>query len=239
MTTTPPPPHTLQARYDAMWMNAYPAVRAGDVDCDARLAAGLDAHPDPRRGLTLIARPGPALAARFGAVLDRLGAIDGRQYRHPKADLHLTVLSLFTVGDGYAPALARLDDYRAAVRAAVAGIAAFDIDFRGVTLSRGAVLAQGFPEGPMLELLRERLRAALRERGLDATLDGRYRLVTAHVTLLRFAAPLAESARFGRALEGMRGEALGMLRVEEVQLVENDWYMTGASVRRIETLRLD
>ena len=58
-------PADLQAHDDAMWERAHGAIAAGDIDCDQRLAAG----PDARRGLTLIARPGAALAARFDAPL--------------------------------------------------------------------------------------------------------------------------------------------------------------------------
>jgi 2'-5' RNA ligase len=228
------PAPDLQAHYAAMWERAFADVAAGAVECDLRLAAGVD----PRRGLTVIARPGPALAARCSALIERLAAIEPGQYRHPAPDLHLTVLSLFTVGDDYAPALARLDDYRAAVRAAVAGIDSFDVTFRGITLSRGAVLACGFPQDGMLEMLRERLRAALAERGLDGSLDQRYRLVTAHATLLRFVRPLADPARFAATLAALREEALGTMRVDAVELVVNDWTMSATALERIERLRL-
>jgi 2'-5' RNA ligase len=225
---------SLQNHYGAMWDRAFAAIAAGDIECDHRLAAG----PDPRRGLTVIARPGPALAARFDALLDRLAAVAPGQYRHPAADMHLTVLSLFTVSDDPSFAMARLDDYRAAVRAAIHGIAAFEIAFRGITLSRGAVMACGFPRDGMLETLRERLRAQLRERGLDGTLDGRYRLVTAHSTLMRFAGPLQDPLRFARELEAWGEEPLGQMRVQEVELVVNDWYMSHQSLRLLETFPL-
>lgn len=230
----PGPRTRLQAHYDAMWERAFAAVAAGDIDCDARLAAG----PDPRRGVTVVARPGAALAARFDALLDRLGALEPGQYRHPAPDMHLTVLSLFTVGADYAPALARLDDYRAAVREAVRGSVPFAIEFRGITLSRGALLACGFPQDDALETLRERLRAGLRARSLDGTLDQRYRLVTAHATLLRFVRPLQAPARFARELEALRAAPLGTMAVDRVQLVVNDWYMSSGSLRVVDTLAL-
>lgn len=225
----------LQAHYDAMWARAWPAVAAGDVDCDLRLAAG----PDPRRGMTVIARPDAALAARFDALLDRLLEAAPGQYRHPRADMHMTVLSLFTVTENYAPQLARLDDWRAAVRAALAGVAPFAVDFRGITISRGAVLAQGFPRDGTLETLRERLRTELRARGLDGALDQRYRLVTAHSTLLRFVAPPADPARLAAALLAERDVDLGTLRVGALELVVNDWYMSSGVLRRVDMLALD
>jgi 2'-5' RNA ligase len=224
----------LHAHYDAMWDRAWPAVANGDVDCDTHLAGGLD----PRRGLTLIARPGAALAARFEALQDRLIDADPCQYRQPRADLHVTILSLFTVTADYAPHLARRADYAAAVRTALAGLPVFDIDVDGITISRGAVLARGFPRDGTLELLRARLRDTLRARGLDGMLDQRYRLVTAHATLLRFVAPLAEPDRFTVALAGVRDMPLGTMRVESLQLVVNDWYMSNAAVEPVETFTL-
>lgn len=223
-----------------MWAAAWPAIAAGDVDCDPQLARldGGAAPVDERRGLTLVARPGPALAARIDDLLDRLEACAPGQYRQPRADLHMTLLSLFTVSADYAPQLARLDDYRAAARAALEGVAPFEVDFRGVTVSRGAVLAQGFPRDAVLATLRERLRAALRERGLDGSVDGRYRLVTAHASLLRFARPLARPADFAAALADMRTLALGTLRVDALELVVNDWYMTQASVEVVQRFAL-
>ena len=224
----------LRAHYDAMWDRAWPDVSRGDVDCDRHLAGGLD----PRRGLTLVARPGPALAARFGATQDALLAADPHQYRQPVSDLHMTVLSLFTVTADYAPHLARRADYAAAARAAAADLPAFDIDFEGITISRGAVLAKGFPRDGTLERLRARLRDALRARGLDGTLDQRYRLVTAHATLLRFIAPPADPARLAAALADVRAMPLGTMRVERLQLVVNDWYMSSAAVEPVETFTL-
>ena len=224
----------LHTHYDAMWDRAWPAVAGGDVDCDTHLAGGRDA----RRGLTLIARPGAALADRFGALQARLADADPRQYRQPRADLHVTILSLFTVTADYAPHLARRADYAAAVRTAVAGLPAFDIDFDGITISRGAVLARGFPRDGTLERLRARLRDALRARGLDGSLDQRYRLVTAHATLLRFTAPPQDPARLAAALAEVRAMPLGTMHVESLQLVVNDWYMSSAAVEAIESFTL-
>jgi 2'-5' RNA ligase len=224
----------LRAHYDAMWDRAWPHVAAGDVDCDTHLAGGLD----PRRGMTLIARPNPALADRFASVQDRLAGACPQQYRQPRADLHVTVLSLFTVSEDYLPHLARRADYAAAVFDAVDGLSAFEIDFDGITISRGAVLARGFPRDGTLELLRTRLRDALRARGLDGMLDQRYRLVTAHSTLLRFMAPPADPARFAAALAELRDMPLGTLQVESLQLVVNDWYMSSAAVESIESVIL-
>ena len=97
------------------------------------------------------------------------------------------------------------------------------------------MLATGFPRDATLERLRARLRDALRARGLDGMLDQRYRLVTAHSTLLRFVAPPADPARLAAALAVVRAEPLGTLHVDSLQLVVNDWFMSSAAVDLIET----
>jgi len=224
----------LQIHYDTMWDRAFGAIAYGDLDYDTHLTAGRDL----RRGLTLIARPSQALRARFDAVLDRLAGSEPQQYRYPTSDMHMTILSLFTVTENPAPQLLRLADYRAAVSAALEGIEAVEIDFAGITLSRSAVLARGYPRRPALETLRERLRIQLRDRGLHASLDQRYRLITAHATLFRFVAPLQDAKGFAALLASVRDEPLGSMRVNEVELVINDWYMSSNSVERVTIIPL-
>lgn len=224
----------LQIHYNTMWDRAFGAVACGDLDYDTHLTVGRDL----RRGLTLIARPSQALRARFDTVLDRLAGSEPQQYRYPASDMHMTILSLFTVTENPDSQLLRLADYHAAVSAALEGIEPFEIDFAGITLSRGAVLAQGFPSGPALETLRERLRVQLRNRGLHASLDQRYRLITAHATLFRFIAPLQGAQDFAALLTSMRNKPLGTMCVDEVELVINDWYMSSNSVERVETIPL-
>jgi len=224
----------LQIHYDAMWDSAIGAVANGDIDCDTYLTAGRDV----RRGLTLIARPDQTLRARLESLVDRLASSEPHQYRYPVADMHVTILSLFTVTDNPAPQLHHLNEYCASVRAALAGIEAFEIDFNGITMSRSAVIAQGFPRGPALETLRDRLRAELCDRGLAASLDQRYRLVTAHTTLFRFVASLQEALLFTALLESLRDEPLGCMHVNQLELVINDWYMSSNSVERVALMPL-
>jgi 2'-5' RNA ligase len=213
--------HPLAERYDGIWDAAAPEVRAGRVSLDDW---ALRKHEDARRGVTLLARPAPSVAERLAGLVDELRAIEPSQYYHPRADLHFTMLSLFTATADYAPYLAHVDDYRAAVEEAIDGVPPFAIDVLGVTLSAGAVLAQGFPRDDTLERLRARLRAALAARGLGATLDQRYRLHTAHVTLVRFVRPLRAPAAFVEALAAARERALGASRVAPLELVLGDWF---------------
>lgn len=248
MTRTTPadPPidrSPLTARYDAVWDAAAPDVRAGRAALDLWATRQRE---DARRGVTLLARlaalapagGGPAVADALGALGAELQALEPAQYVQPRADLHLTVLSLFTATPDYAPYLAHLDAYRAAVAEALAGVGPFAVDLTGVTLSPAAVLVQGFPRDDTLERVRARLRAVLAARGLGGALDERYRLETAHATLVRFVAPLGDPARFVGALAAARGRAFGTVVVTALELGVGNWYQAAAYARPVATYPL-
>jgi 2'-5' RNA ligase len=227
--------HPLAERYDDIWSAGAPEVRAGRASLDDW---ALRKHEDARRGVTLLARPAPAVADRLAALVDELRAIETAQYYHPRPDLHFTMLSLFTATADYAPHLAHVDEYRAAVEEAIDGVPPFAIDVRGVTLSTAAVLAQGFPRDDTLERLRERLRAALAARGLGGTLDQRYRLRTAHVTLVRFVRPLRVPATFVDTLAAARDRSFGTSCVAPLELVLGDWFSSKEHERALGAFAL-
>ncbi len=229
-------PHPLRAHYDAMWAEAAPLVGAGGAALDPWLARPAD---DARRGVTLLTRPAPDVAERLAAFLERLRALEPAQRYQPAGELHHTVLSLFTGTPDYAGYLARVPAYREAVAEVAADTPPFAVAVRGVTLSAGAVVAQGFPRGDALATLRERLRAALVARGVGDTLDRRYRLVTAHVTLVRFAAPLEHPARFVEALAAARGAEFGTSTVRRLELVFSDWYHSAAREEVLATYAVE
>lgn len=235
--TDDPDPHrsALAGRYDAFWDASAPAVRAGHVAFDAWVMRKAE---DPRRGVTLLARPAPDVADALAAFCDDLRVLEPEQYYQPRADLHLTVLSLFTATPDYASYLAHVDAYEAAIAEALAGCDPFAVDAVGVTLSSGAVLVQGFPRDRTLGEVRDRLRAALTARGLGEALDGRYRLETAHATLMRFTSPLRDPARFVDALARARGRPFGTSVVADLELTLGDWYQSTERSRLLATYTL-
>jgi len=220
----------LARRYDALWEAAAPEVRAGRVSLDPW---ALRKQDDARRGVTLLARPAPPVATALETFVAELRALEPGQYYHPRPDFHLTVLSLFSATADYAPYLAHLGAYQAAVAEALDGIPPFAVDTLGVTLTPAAVLAQGFPHDDTLARVRERLRSALAARGLADALDQRYRLETAHITLVRFTAPLRAPSRFVDALEAARQRAFGTSLVARMELVLGDWYQSSEHARPI------
>jgi 2'-5' RNA ligase len=217
------PASSLQTWYDALWDEALPKVESGTIALDAYV---LRKELDPRRGLTLLARPEPALAGTVERLLAEFRPVEPAQYYQPRSDLHLTVLSLFAATAEFEPFLAHLHDYQDAVAEAVEGTPSVEVEFRGITLTPSAVLAQGFPRDTALEDLRGRLRLALVARGLAEALDQRYRLTTAHMTLVRFATPLRHARRFVQVLQRSRDVEIGTSRVAQLYLVLGDRYQS-------------
>jgi 2'-5' RNA ligase len=225
----------LQEHYAELWRGAIGEAREGRVTIDPLLASR---DPDQRRCITMLARPSAAIQQAVTGFLEELRAIDPEQYYYDPTELHVTVLSLFTATLEHERYLTRYGEYLAAVHAALAGVPAFWIEFTGVTLTREAVMIQGFPETTVLSDLREALRNELRTRNLTEGLDSRYVLQTAHMTVVRFRAPLRESARFAGVLERYRDHLFGRMQVQELNLVRNDWYMSRAAVEVLERYQI-
>jgi 2'-5' RNA ligase len=227
---------SLQEHYDAIWAQAQAAFAANSPSLDPQLA---NKAADRRRSATLLIRPGPAVAANVAQVLERLRELEPQQYYYQPEELHVTVLSLWTGTDQPEPYFAQLPAYRQAISAALDGAPAMTIRFDGVTASPAAVLVQGFPDGPELNNLRDRLRDAITAAGLGHTLDGRYRISAAHMTAVRFYRPLQNLPRLTAALQALRRCNFGVTQVGEIQLVENDWYMSHDRVRVLQTYPLE
>jgi 2'-5' RNA ligase len=105
--------------------------------------------------------------------------------------------------------------------------------FTGVTASPDCVMVCGHSDGDALNVLRDRLREQLAQAGLGASLDRRYRILAAHVTVLRFCTQPPNLPALAAFLTSLRDHDLGTFRVDQVEFVTNDWYM---SHDRVEVL---
>jgi hypothetical protein len=90
-------------------------------------------------------------------------------------------------------------------------------------------MVQGFADAEMLKAARDELRRELRARHLAQSIDIRYRLEGAQMTVARFRAPLRNPAAFIAKLECARQRPFGTCRIEEAELTINDWYMSRAA----------
>jgi 2'-5' RNA ligase len=236
MATNETPDNTdLLELYNRLWTEAAAHFHGGAVQTDPFL---LNRHHDRRQGFSVIARPSQAVKEHISAMLRRLRPLAPDQYFYRKADLHTTVLSLFTATADFEAYLANQADYMAAVTSALAGARRFAVDYRGVTASKNAIMVQGFPRDSALNQLRTNLRQALRSRGLGAGLDQRYQIITAHATVMRFRTQPPNLSELIDGLISYRTHYFGQTTIDTLQLVRHDWYMSADKVVVLAEYRL-
>lgn len=215
----------LQAdAYAEMWQEAIAYfTKTRGVEVDPYLLAR---HKDHRRSLSVIARPGRQIIQRLSTFLQRVRDIAPNQHYYQAEELHLTVLSLFTATEDHEQHMAHTPEYAAVVQSVLSQACPFDIKFRGVTASSGTVMVQGFPLSDGLEQVRASLRHALHEKGFGDNLDKRYRITTAHCTIMRFQSQPQNLKLLIDILTYFRDYDFGQTTIDTLQFVKNDWYLS-------------
>lgn len=221
-------PYDERALYDRLWADARASFQAGVVEIDPHLD---DREADTRRGLTLVARLDGALRPEMGALLADLRALAPEQHIYRPDELHITILSVCSAAPGFDAERAPIGAYHALFAEAFATIAPLTLRWRGLTATPGAVLLCGYSPDGALNALRDRLRETLRRAKLDADLELRYRSTAAHVTLLRFRALPPRLEALGAYIAARRDRDYGAGRIERIEFVVNDWYMSRDRVR--------
>ncbi len=226
---------SLQQLYDNIWQQAQQALTNDGVHTDPHLK---DRRQDCRLGMTIIARPSRTVIRQILEVQHRLRELEPQQHYYRADELHVTILTLFNVMEDYEQYMDNMPMYETILPSALADIPQFQIAFQGIGASPEAVMIQGFPLTTQLQRLRDALREVLRTHGLGDTLDVRYRISTAHSTIMRFSRPLQDAAALFGLLGGLREKPFGEFTCRSVQWVKNDWYMSADKVELLAEYEL-
>ncbi len=230
-------PNELITHYDLMWQEAVQRLRNGQCEQDPLIRS----KNDTRRGVTALAylKCSQQLTKEVDNFLTELKHTDPHQYFYPESDLHLTVLSIISCEPGLC-----LDDldreaYTKTFRRAVENTGPIKIHFKGVTASPSCVLLQGFPEGDALRHIRDQLREQFNASGLKTSIDVRYKVSTAYATVLRFCSPIRDMTALLKHLSRYRKHDFGILEVDEIELVFNNWYQNQWVTTTLSRARLE
>jgi 2'-5' RNA ligase len=224
-----------QRIYDQLWRKTSAALESGGLRVDLLLRGKAG---DPRRGATLVARPSADVRKRVETFLREVAAICPGQHFYKPAELHMTVLSVIPGSELWREEIHQLPVCRKVLDKVLKNCRAFSVKFRGVTVSPEAVLVQGFPQDDALARLRDELRSALRAHGVGENLDRRYKIVAAHLTVMRFSSPQADWKRLLDFLQAHRETDFGETRFQSLQLIWNDWCASSKTVRVLREYRL-
>lgn len=222
----------LVEQYQQMWHDAIRQFEAGHCDTDDF----LNISNDKRRGLTLLARPGNEINKKIRSFQDAVKEIEPGQYYYPATDIHLTVLSIVSCYEGFKPAEPDIPNYSNIIQCCLNH--PIQIRLEGITASPSGILIQGFPDSEELNLLRKRLRAKFNGSSLEHSIDSRYRLNTAHLTVVRFKQPITRPKELIMRLKHFRNFNFGTFTIDKLHLVYNDWYQSIQKVEELNTFAL-
>jgi 2'-5' RNA ligase/tetratricopeptide (TPR) repeat protein len=189
-----------------------------------------DFSKDKRLGLTLIVRPSAEVATQLKAVNDQLKKLAPLHFYYDQPRFHFSILSPINATDPPKVSRDSATLFEEPIREVLSSFPSFEVEFSGVCATPSSIIAWGFPIDDVLERLRDALRERLRAAGLEGGLDERYRTQGAHITMGRFrmVEDFAPTVKF---LDRMKDKPLGFMRVQRVQLVLNDFYMSPDKVQ--------
>lgn len=221
--------------YESLWNEAASAFERNDPELDRHLP---DKSRDLRRGLSLAFRPSPAVQALIVKFQNELKAVAPGQYYYLPEEFHVTVLSIIPGSESWRDKIQRLAAYQSIIREVLESHRKFSIVFQGATASRGAVMIQGFPKDETLAQIRDDLRETLRQNNFGDQLDVRYKISTAHVTVLRFCGAGTDCRRLLALLRANRTTDFGETLVADLELISGDWYASANTASTLQNYNL-
>jgi len=210
----------LQEHYNELYKQSSEAILAGNYKLDSQ----INDQNDSRFGITLLIRPNETIKANIQLFLNELKAIDPLQYYYPNSDIHITAMSIISCYEGFSLDKVSIPDYVEIIQKSLLDLNEIKIEFRGVTASPSAIMIQGFPTDESLNNLRDKLRENFKKSTLEQSIDSRYAISTAHVTVVRFQEKLQTPEKLIAITEKFRDFDFGTFTVDKIELVYNDWY---------------
>ncbi|MEZ9998793.1 2'-5' RNA ligase family protein [Vibrio lentus] len=214
----------IQSIYDDMWQRFEFALKHNEYELDPYLS---DLENDTRRGITALAYLNQGNRSTVNEIIrfqKEVRGLEPEQYYHPSNELHLTVLSVISCLPKFALTEIDVSSYIDVFRSALKNSGKIEIRYQGVSASPNCIVIQGFPASDTLERLRNELRTQLTEAGVRVTFDSRYKLVTAHSSIIRFKAPLNDAQQLLALCQRYRNHDFGRVVLEDFELVFNNWY---------------
>ena len=210
----------LAAHYNQLFTQSSKAILDNNYVIDTK----IDAENDNRFGITLLIRPPESINNKIQSFLNELKNADPTQYYYPNSDMHITVLSIISCYDGFSLNQINPEAYISIIQENLAALQNLQINLSGITASNSTIMIQGFPSNGSLNLFRDLLRKAFQNTTLEKSIDSRYTLFTAHISVCRFRNPITNPEKLVSLLKKYRKADFGNFEVKEIELVHNDWY---------------
>ena len=208
----------LDALYAHIHSEGVKALQGGMESIDHNLQ---HLERDNRRGLALLVNLNGLISNNFGLLMKEMKAIEPRQCYYPETDLHMTVLDLISASTHFHVDEAMKNKVMQIINFATLDVKPFEIEFRGMIVSNGAILMKGYYREGLSEL-RGNIRRFATQYGFE--LKERYQSISAHVTIGRFISKLENHEQFIRKIDAYQDFKIGVIEVNQLELVVHDWY---------------
>ncbi len=224
MTTNEQIARDLDTLYTTIHSEGVKALRGGKENLDHHLQ---NVERDSRRGLTLLVNLNGLMSENYGLLVKEMRGVEPRQYYYPETDLHVTVLTLISAGAHFHSNEVINDKIMQIINFATLNVKPFEIEFRGIILSNGAIIIKGYYQEGLHEL-RDNIRRFATQYGFKP--KERYQSISAHVTFGRFVSKLENRNKFLKKIETYQDFKIGAVQVEQMELVIHDWYNSRKNV---------
>lgn len=221
----------LKRHYQRLTDNAKGKIKEDGVQFDPL----IDNSADDRRGITLLLRPGAKLVSSFAKVASSMDDLFPGHHVYPGSDMHVTVMPIVSCYPGYRLSEALVPEYVEVIRRAVSGLPPISIQFKGLCMSSDSLMVCGYPLTNALETLRDNLRREFSLSPLEQSLDKRYKLITAHVTLFRLKHSRFNVEDYLSLIQNLEFTSFGNQLFTQTHLVFNDWYQRRPYVEDLES----
>lgn len=224
----------LKEHYNRLYLNSVEMIKNDHYSIDQL----IDSSSDKRSGLTLLIRPSLEVKNQIQHFLNELKKDNPNQYYYPNSDIHITVLSIISCHDSFHMKNISIPEYSKIIQKSIEEIENFEIHFQGITASDSAIMIRGFTDDNVLNQLRNNLRSNFKNADVEKSIDKRYVLQTAHSTVMRFKSTIENKEALLENLQKYQTFDFGKFKVEEIELVHNDWYQRSHLVKKLCTFEL-
>lgn len=224
----------LNEHYQTLYNNSIEKIKNDDYAIDEL----IHSPNDNRFGITLLIRPPQEVKNEIQRFLKDLRAVEPNQYYYPNPDIHITVMSIISCYDGFDLSRIDISKYVDIIKKSIVETPQIEIQFKGLTASPSCIMVQGFMANDALNDIRDNLRFHFKNSDLEQSLDKRYAIQTAHATIVRFSNKLVNKTPFLNTVEAFKNCNFGTFKVDQLELVFNDWYQKEQHVKTLYRFNL-
>ena len=216
----------ISDNYSAMWEESQQDIRIGKNETDP-----LPLESGSRWGMSIIFRPTEPVLSRLAESAKNIALYSGAsQIIYNQKNIHTTILSV-----DFFHNIVQENDPRAKIYIEIMEIVAnrhsrFFHRYEGVTANRMGVLAQGWPIGNSLKVIRDNLREELGRRNMLNGPEKENRRITSHSSLSVFTHSLSNPVGLVDYIEKNRTYDFGQCGVDALELVSYIRTMTDVEV---------